>query len=67
MFVQRDFDERARIKERIKATGVYDIAEKAIKLCLSSLYGKAAQSIGGSEDKPPVTACHGMRGRSRRA
>jgi hypothetical protein len=56
-FVQRYFDERARIKERIKATGVYDIAEKAIKLTLSALYGKAAQSIGGSEDKPPVTAC----------
>jgi hypothetical protein len=56
-FVQREFDERARIKGRIKATGAYDIAEKAIKLCLNSLYGKAAQSIGGSEDKPPMTAC----------
>jgi hypothetical protein len=56
-FVQRLLDERVRIMEKNKASGDYDITEKAIKLCLNSLYGKAAQSIGGSEHKPPVTAC----------
>jgi len=56
-FVQREFDERARILESNKTSGAYDITEKTIKLCLNSLYGKAAQSIGGSEHEPPTTAC----------
>src|SRR5215831_15511989 len=41
----------------IKKSGAYDITEKNIKLCLNSLYGKTAQSIGGSEHEPPMTAC----------
>jgi hypothetical protein len=56
-FVQREFDERARIMENNKARGAYDITEQNIKLCLNSLYGKTAQSIGASEHEPPVTAC----------
>jgi hypothetical protein len=56
-FVQREFDERARIMENNKTSGAYDITEKNIKLCLNSLYGKTAQSIGGSEHEPPMTAC----------
>jgi hypothetical protein len=56
-FVQREFDERARILENNKTNGVYDITEKNIKYCLNSLYGKTAQSIGGSEHEPPMTAC----------
>ncbi len=34
-----------------------DPLNKAIKLCLNSLYGKTAQSIGGAKGKPPATAC----------
>jgi hypothetical protein len=37
-------------------TGVYNSAEKNIKLSLNSLYGKMAQKIGGSDGKPPGTA-----------
>jgi DNA polymerase type B, organellar and viral len=38
-------------------TPASDPLNKAIKLCLNSLYGKTAQSIGGAKGKPPVTAC----------
>jgi hypothetical protein len=34
-----------------------NVAEKNIKLCLNGLSGKAAQSIGGTDDEPPKTAC----------
>ena len=34
-----------------------NVAEQNIKLSLNSLSGKAAQSVGGSEDAPPATAC----------
>jgi hypothetical protein len=52
-FVQREYDERARIIEKNKASGEYDNTESTIKLTINSLYGKMAQSIGGSEHNPP--------------
>jgi hypothetical protein len=41
--------------ERIEQTGQYDISEKVDKLGLNGLSGKVAQSIGGSETKPPAS------------
>ena len=34
-----------------------DTLNKAIKLVINSLYGKTAQSVGGSRGKAPATAC----------
>jgi hypothetical protein len=57
IFVQKYFDERARLSALEKTTGVYDITEKVIKLVLNSLYGKMAQGVGSRSDgKPPVTS-----------
>jgi hypothetical protein len=47
-------DDRSYIRRPM--TGVYNSAEKNIKLSLNSLYGKMAQKIGGSDGKPPGTA-----------
>ncbi len=52
-FIPRLFAERARLKREEPG----NVTEQNIKLCLNSLSGKAAQSIGGSEDSPPATAC----------
>ena len=49
-FVRELYDLRAR-------TPKTDTLNKAIKLCLNSLYGKLAQSVGGGEGKPPPSAC----------
>jgi hypothetical protein len=43
-------------RRQIKASPVYDIAEKAIKLSINSLYGKTAQKVGGDNFKPPGCA-----------
>jgi hypothetical protein len=37
-----------------KRTGKYNISEKVDKLGLNGLSGKVAQSIGGSQTKPPT-------------
>ena len=47
------FAERARIKREEPG----NVAEQNIKLSLNSLSGKAAQSVGGSDDEPPATVC----------
>jgi hypothetical protein len=52
-FIPRYYRERARL--RLEEPG--NVAEQNIKLTLNGLSGKAAQTIGGSEDKPPATAC----------
>ena len=51
-FIPELFAERARLKREEPG----NVAEQNIKLSLNSLSGKAAQSIGGSEDNPPATA-----------
>jgi hypothetical protein len=45
------------MRRQVKTQKEYDIVEKAIKLCINSLYGKTVQSVGGTEDKPPACAC----------
>jgi hypothetical protein len=52
-FIPRLYEERARLRSEEPG----NVAQQTIKLCLNSLSGKAAQSVGGSEDKPPATAC----------
>jgi hypothetical protein len=52
-FIPRLYEERARLQREEPG----NVAEQNIKLTLNSLSGKAAQSVGGSEDKPPMTAC----------
>jgi hypothetical protein len=39
------------------STSKTDTLNQALKLCLSSLYGKLAQSVGGGEGEPPASAC----------
>jgi hypothetical protein len=56
-FIRKIYEERRAIKRRIKKTRVYDIAEKGHKLPINAIYGKLAQSIGGGQGTPPVTAC----------
>jgi hypothetical protein len=41
----------------VKTQKEYDIVEKAIKLCINSLYGKTVQSVGGTDTAPPACAC----------
>ncbi len=53
-FVRDLFLERRRIKHAAEQAGTYDIREKAIKLSLSSIYGKLAQSVGGEGKAPSV-------------
>ncbi|HEY8649318.1 MAG TPA: hypothetical protein VIL70_00230, partial [Chthoniobacterales bacterium] len=52
-FVPEAFEKRKLINEEYKRTGQYNIGEKVIKLELNGISGKVAQSIGGSETKPP--------------
>jgi hypothetical protein len=52
-FVPAEFEKRKLIYAENKRTGQYNIGEKVIKLKLNGLSGKVAQSIGGSETKPP--------------
>jgi hypothetical protein len=52
-FIPGYYEERARLRREEPG----NVAEQNIKLTLNSLSGKAAQSVGGSEDKPPATAC----------
>jgi hypothetical protein len=53
-FIRDLFVERRQIKEAAEQTGRYDIREKTIKLSLSSIYGKLAQSVGGDGEAPSV-------------
>jgi hypothetical protein len=50
-FIAGHFVERRQIKETAERTGRYDIREKTIKLSLNSIYGKLAQSVGGTETR----------------
>ena len=52
-FIPELYEERARLRREEPG----NVAEQNIKLCLNSLSGKAAQSIGGSETDPPRSAC----------
>ena len=52
-FIPELYEERARLRREEPG----NVAGQNIKLCLNSLSGKAAQSIGGSETDPPRTAC----------
>jgi hypothetical protein len=52
-FLPGMYEERTRLKREEPG----NVAEQTIKLTTNSLSGKAAQSVGGSEDKPPATAC----------
>lgn len=45
------------MRRQAKSQKEYDIVEKAIKLCINSLYGKTVQSVGGTDDAPPACAC----------
>jgi hypothetical protein len=53
VFVPAEFEKRKLTCAENDRTGQYNIGEKVIKLGLSGLSGKVAQSIGGSETKPP--------------
>ena len=53
-FIRDLFVERRQIKDAAEQTGRYDIREKTIKLSLSSIYGKLAQSVGGDGEAPSV-------------
>jgi len=55
-FVRELYDMRRELKAEEKRTGVYDIAELAIKLSINSIYGKFAQRVGGSDFYPPPSA-----------
>ena len=46
--------QRQKIVAEIKRTGIDNGAEKVIKLGLNSLYGRTAQTVGGSKDKKPA-------------
>jgi hypothetical protein len=52
-FVPAEFEKRKAIEAENKRTGQYNIGEKVKKLGLNGLSGKVAQSIGGSQTKPP--------------
>jgi hypothetical protein len=52
-FVPEVFERRKQTLAEIERTGQYNISEKVDKLGLNGLSGKVAQSIGGSEKKPP--------------
>ncbi len=52
-FVPSEFAKRAQWKKK----ETYNPAQKVIKLALNSLYGKEAQSIGGTKDNPPPFHC----------
>jgi hypothetical protein len=52
-FVPEEFKKRKLIDEEYQRTGLYNIGEKVIKLGLNGLSGKVAQSVGGSQTKPP--------------
>lgn len=54
-FIRDRFQERRRIQEESERADKYDIREKAIKLSLSSIYGKLAQSVG-TQGKVPALA-----------
>jgi hypothetical protein len=54
-FIRDRFRERRRIQAESERVGKYDIREKAIKLSLSSIYGKLAQSVG-TQGKVPALA-----------
>lgn len=56
-FVQELYDQRQQIKAEEKNGAAYNILEKAIKLCINSLYGKTAQNVGGNDGEPPSSAC----------
>jgi hypothetical protein len=51
--VPEAFEKRRLICAENERAGRYNIGEKVIKLGLNGLSGKVAQSIGGSETKPP--------------
>jgi hypothetical protein len=51
--VPEAFEKRKTILAENERTGRYNIGEQVIKLGLNGLSGKVAQSIGGSETKPP--------------
>jgi len=53
-FVRDLFLKRRTIKEEADRAGRYDIREKTIKLCVNSIYGKLAQSVGGDGEAPSV-------------
>jgi DNA polymerase elongation subunit (family B) len=55
-FIEEQFRKRRQIKDESERTGKYDIREKAIKLSINSVYGKLAQSVGGTEGKAPSVA-----------
>ena len=44
-----------RLRQQMKKDGMAE--EKVLKLALNSLYGKTAQQLGGTEDKPPKYHC----------
>jgi hypothetical protein len=52
-FVPEAFEKRKAVLAENERTGRYNIGEQVIKLGLNGLSGKVAQSIGGSETKPP--------------
>jgi hypothetical protein len=52
-FVPEAFEKRKMVCDESKRTGQYNIGEKVIKIYLAGLSGKVAQSIGGSQTKPP--------------
>jgi hypothetical protein len=56
-FIVRLFEMRLAAKDAERATGIYDIVEKTIKLTLNSLYGKTCQSVGGDDGKAPACVC----------
>lgn len=46
-FVASMYDQRAQLKRNRNP------AERALKVCLNSLYGKFVQTVGGTDDHPP--------------
>jgi len=52
-FLAEYYTRRQAIVAETKRSGVPNMTEKALKLALNSCYGKTAQTIGGSEYRPP--------------